>query len=451
MISVFFLRKLFLLIFDVFLFFSAFFLTLMIGFGENISPDIILSHLIPFSILLPFLIIILSLIGGYNLRNLGERYILLLRITIYWIILFFTSVLFFYVFPEFGITPKTNLLFFSLIFSGLIFLERELISKVFSSFFQRKLVIIGKTKESLSLIESLKKNPQLGWKFINFFPSENPEKILREIEDSKIDTIIFAKDISSNKKLEDFLYKKLLSSKINFLDIVEAYAIIFKKIPIGFVNQSWFLENLREGKKEFYDKTKRIIDIIFSSFALIILSPIYLIIPLLIKLEDNGPIFYSQIRMGKNLRKFKMTKFRTMKKEIHQNWKPWTKGKRDPRITKVGKILRHLHFDEIPQFLNILKGELSFIGPRPENLETIAFLEKEIPHYHLRHLIKPGFTGLAQINLAYISTMGTLENKKKKIKYDFEKVEYDLYYIKNRSFILDLNILLKSFKLFFRI
>jgi len=114
--------------------------------------------------------------------------------------------------------------------------------------------------------------------------------------------------------------------------------------------------------------------------------------------------------------------------------------KEDPRITKVGKILRRLHLDEIPQMINVLKGDISLVGPRPERPEFVEKLEKEVPHYHIRHLIKPGFTGWAQLKFRYARS----------IMDSFEKFQYDLYYLKNRSLFLDLRILLKTFQLFFR-
>jgi exopolysaccharide biosynthesis polyprenyl glycosylphosphotransferase len=224
------------------------------------------------------------------------------------------------------------------------------------------------------------------------------------------------------------------------MDLARAYEIISEKIPISFVSQTWFLENLKEREKGFYDKAKRLIDIVLSSIILLLTLPLWPFIILAVKLDDKGPIFYSQERIGKDGKPFLLTKFRSMKEGAENETGPIWAEREDPRITKIGKFLRRTHLDEIPQMLNILKGDISLVGPRPERPEFVSQLEKEVPHYRLRYIIKPGFTGWAQIKFRY----------GRSITDSFEKFQYDLYYLKNRSLILDLRILLKTFQLFFR-
>jgi len=183
---------------------------------------------------------------------------------------------------------------------------------------------------------------------------------------------------------------------------------------------------------------KRFVDIILAFSIIIITSPLWLIFAVLIKLEDKGPVFYRQKRVGKDRNEFWLTKFRSMKIDAENGKAKWAE-KDDPRITKIGRFLRKIHLDELPQMLNILKGDISLVGPRPERPEFVKKLEKEIPHYHLRHIIRPGFTGWAQIKFRYGRT----------VEDSHEKFQYDLYYIKNRSLFLDLGILLKTFQLFF--
>ncbi|PIZ89767.1 MAG: hypothetical protein COX88_02055, partial [Candidatus Nealsonbacteria bacterium CG_4_10_14_0_2_um_filter_35_20] len=238
-------------------------------------------------------------------------------------------------------------------------------------------------------------------------------------------------------KLTQGLYK-CLPLRINFMDLARAYEILLHKIPIDFVSQTWFLENLSEGEKKIYDKLKRFVDIILAFSIIIITSPLWLIFAVLIKLEDKGPVFYKQKRVGKDRNEFWLTKFRSMKIDAENGKAKWAE-KDDPRITKIGRFLRKIHLDELPQMLNILKGDISLVGPRPERPEFVKKLEKEIPHYHLRHIIRPGFTGWAQIKFRYGRT----------VEDSHEKFQYDLYYIKNRSLFLDLGILLKTFQLFF--
>jgi len=441
------LRKIILFLGDLFLLYLALIITLIIGFGQNLSWQIILQHLLPFSLLFPIWLFIFSLFNFYELDLLKTKTFFWVRTASGILSCLMMGVIFFYLIPSFGITPKTNLLILIVAFGALFLLWRKTALYLFSSYLQNRVAIVGITQESKQLALIIRKNPQLGYRLIEMVPDHDIGLITQKIQQLKLNTLIFARDLSEEPTLNEIFYK-CLSLKVCLLDLARAYEIIAQRIPLGFVDHVWFLENLREGEKELYDKSKRLFDILFAILFLLIFSPLWLIIPLLIKLEDGGPVFYSQKRMGKNLEKITILKFRTMKENVDKVGVSWSYGKGDVRITKVGKILRYFHFDELPQMLNILKGELSFVGPRPESLNNIHFLEKEIPYYHLRHLIKPGFAGWAQMASGYTSTMGKIENIYEKIKYDFEKVEYDLYYIKNRSFVLDLSILLKSLKLF---
>jgi exopolysaccharide biosynthesis polyprenyl glycosylphosphotransferase len=226
---------------------------------------------------------------------------------------------------------------------------------------------------------------------------------------------------------------------INFLDFPSFYERITEKIPVTSISKVWFFENLKEGEKRIYDKFKKIFDVIVASIILFLTIPLWLLITLAIKIEDGGPVFYIQERVGKNKKIFKLIKFRSMIKEAEKEGPKWAEIE-DQRITKVGKFLRRFHLDEIPQMMNVIRGDISLVGPRPERPEFVEKLEKEIPYYNLRHIIKPGFTGWAQIKFRYArSIMDSLE-----------KFQYDLYYIKNRSLFLDLKILLKTFQLFFK-
>ncbi|PIT89076.1 MAG: hypothetical protein COU27_02185 [Candidatus Levybacteria bacterium CG10_big_fil_rev_8_21_14_0_10_36_7] len=212
------------------------------------------------------------------------------------------------------------------------------------------------------------------------------------------------------------------------------------RIPVSLVNENWFLENLAELDKQTFEKIKRWVDILMTiifSVPTIILFPF---VAIAIKLNSNGPIFIKQKRTGKMGKVFKLYKFRSMvalnpdglaETDIKMGWKK-PEGT-DARITFIGNILRTTRIDELPQIWNVLRGDLSFVGPRPERPEFVQELEKEIPYYSIRHIIKPGLTGWAQINFSGASA------KDAPIK-----MQYDLYYIKNRSLLLEISILLKT-------
>ena len=219
------------------------------------------------------------------------------------------------------------------------------------------------------------------------------------------------------------------------MSLDDFYESITKRVPLEIIDQFWFLENLQEGKKRFYDFGKRIVDIaasiIFGIIALILVPPV----AILIILTSGFPVFFTQIRIGKNGKPFKAIKFRTMVQNAEKHGAQWA-TKNDPRVTAIGKFLRKSRIDEIPQLINILKGEMSFVGPRPERPEFVDKLKQEIPFYRERLLVKPGLTGWAQINYRYGASV-----------YDAKtKLQYDLYYVKNRSLALDFGIILRTIK-----
>lgn len=185
------------------------------------------------------------------------------------------------------------------------------------------------------------------------------------------------------------------------------------------------------NKKYFYEIYKRILDIISSLLGLVIGLPIMVIISILIKIEDRGPIFYTQERLGKNEKKFLVYKMRSMRVDAEKHGGAQWAQKDDPRVTKIGKFIRKTRIDEIPQLFNILKGDMSLIGPRPERPELTYEFDKEIPGFIERLSIKPGLTGLAQVNGGY-----DISPK--------DKLKWDMIYIKNRSILLDISIVLKT-------
>jgi len=194
----------------------------------------------------------------------------------------------------------------------------------------------------------------------------------------------------------------------------------------------WFLENLNEGEKDWLNFFKRFYDFLFSLIVFIITIPLWILIGVIIKINSRGPVFFTQTRLGQNGKPFQIIKFRTM--TVKNNNQELTQ-KNDKRITGVGAFLRSSRIDEIPQVLNIMKGEMSLIGPRPERPEFAKELEKEIPFYNERLLVKPGVTGWDQVSGEYHSP--NLEDSLKKI-------QYDLFYVKNKSVYLDISIILKT-------
>jgi len=244
--------------------------------------------------------------------------------------------------------------------------------------------------------------------------------------------------LAITKNRPESLIKKLFELRlrgINLLDMPAVYEQLTRRIPVNYIRDEWiaFTGGFYLVANEYVQKIKRIIDLGVSSLLLLITLPLIAFVALAIRLDSPGPIFFRQKRVGKDDQVFTLWKFRSMQVNAETNGAVWAKEK-DPRITRVGKWIRWLRFDELPQLINIFRGEMSLIGPRPERPEFVAQLKENIPYYHFRHLVRPGITGWAQVNYRYGSS---LEDAR-------IKLEYDLYYIKNMSLILDLKIILRT-------
>lgn len=426
-------RKLLLFFGDLILLYLSLFLALFFRRPQSFTFEFYKQHLLPFSLIYLFWVISFYVFGLYDLEPLKATFYLKSISAIS--LGFIFGVLCFYFLPFLKITPKTVLILDILFFSFFFIRWRKIYFSLFSTYLQKKVVIFGEGEEVEKLKKEIKEKPYLGYQLVEIDLEKN---ILEQIQKEKIGTVIFTEEFEKNPKFLTIFYSAIPLG-ISFLDFALAVEQILEKIPISQISKAWFLENLKEENKKIYEKLKRAFDFFFSLFVLILSLPIWPFVALAIKLEDGGPIFYIQERIGKNGKIFKLMKFRSMVPEAEKIGPKWTEEK-DQRITKVGKILRKIHFDEMPQMINILKGEMSFVGPRPQRIEFVKEFEKEIPHYNLRHIIKPGFTGWGQIKF-----------KAPASPKDFaEQFQYDLYYIKNRSFLLDLRILLKTLQLFFK-
>jgi len=216
------------------------------------------------------------------------------------------------------------------------------------------------------------------------------------------------------------------------------YEDVFDRIPLSLVKYSWFLENISAMSKFTYDFLKRSMDIIVSSILGLVSLIFYPFVFIAIKIDDGGPLFFKQDRIGKNNKIIQIFKFRTM--PVHNESDGIAK---EVTPTRVGKILRRSRVDELPQLWNIFKGDLALIGPRPEIPALVKVYEKDISYYNIRHLIKPGLSGWAQI---YHKSPPKFNASVEETK---GKLSYDLFYIKNRSILLDIKISLKTVKTLF--
>ena len=258
------------------------------------------------------------------------------------------------------------------------------------------------------------------------------------ISKKEIDVLVIVKDIKS-PSFKKYL-KRIFDLKINGLKIInyeEFNEDIQKKIDINQINEEWLLQSNGFDilSNEMQKNIKRGMDIILALTLMVFLSPLALITAIIIKIESKGPVIFKQTRIGENMKPFRVYKFRSMRMHDPKKHSRYTLDN-DARVTKFGKFMRKTRIDELPQLWNILKGTMSFIGPRPEWDILAKDYARKINHYNLRHLIKPGITGWAQVMFPYGEN---LEDAKRKL-------EYDLYYLKHQDFMLDALIIIKTAK-----
>lgn len=441
-------KKIILVIGDALMLYFSLCLTLILRYGWPMKDNLWNAHIIPFSIIFIAWLMVFYIIGLYDTskqQNNISFYSLLGKAII---VNSFLSLAFFYTATNIGISPKRVLLINILVSGILIYFWRQIYNKgLQSKATSNNLLIIGLNDQSKEIINTITSNPQLGYRINLVINDDNRDtknipsniKIINGdfdlseiIKKEKIQTIVNSVDHRLKPELTKQLYKNL-SSGVTFYDLPTFYESLTGKIPVNLINEVWFLENLKEDKKNAYESLKRISDIIISIIGLIVAVPILPFLAIAIKLESPGPVFFTQIRTGKNGKDFLAIKLRTMVKDAEKKGAEWAK-ENDPRITRLGSFLRKTRIDEIPQLLNVLRGEMSFIGPRPERPEFVKTLVEHIPFYTQRLIVKPGLTGWAQINFPYGSS----------IEDSMEKMQYDLYYIKNRSIALDISITLKT-------
>ncbi|MEA3449824.1 MAG: exopolysaccharide biosynthesis polyprenyl glycosylphosphotransferase [Patescibacteria group bacterium] len=439
------IKKLLLLIGDIIILYSSLYLTLLVRYGEQPSVHLWQVHLLPFSLAFIFWLLIFYISDLYNINIAVNNSKFFKNTTRSVFIAGLLTAVFFYINPNINIAPKTNLVIYIIIFTLLFLGWRRLFNwTIFAKFPKENIAIIGYNQNVQELIKTLKEKPHLSYKTELVISSRVKPGILKDINiiddignlkqqiiRFKISTIIFAANPHQSAELRKILFS-CLPLKINFISLARFYENITGKIPLEALSQMWFLENLSEGNKHLFGLLKRSYDLALAIIILLLTAPFWPIIALLLKLENKESIFFRQTRTGKDNQTFRIIKFRTQRTIDNI---PAPSSENDPRTTRIGNIFRKTRIDEIPQIINIINGDMSFIGPRPERPELVEKLKPEIPFYDERMLVKPGLSGWDQVSGKYHSP-----SKEDTLK----KLQYDLYYVKNRSLYLDLSIMLKT-------
>ena len=306
-----------------------------------------------------------------------------------------------------------------------------------------RVYVLGTGERAQRVVQGLRKDPEIGvevasWtgKLEGAVTRESVAAHLMEVaKKQRVHRVI----VAMPDRRGTIPMQELLELRMQGVKIEEATSWLEKisgKIEVDNLYPSWlvFSEGFRRSVP--FIVIRRVISITVSLIGLILAAPLVPLIILAIVVDSRGPVFYTQSRVGKGGRVFKVVKFRTMRQDAEAASGPTWAGDNDPRVTRVGKFLRSSRLDEIPQLWCVLKGDMAFVGPRPERPEFIEQLSKEIPYYGVRHMVRPGLTGWAQVKYKYGSTMED----------SLEKLQYDLYYIKNASIGLDLLIMFLTVK-----
>jgi exopolysaccharide biosynthesis polyprenyl glycosylphosphotransferase len=399
-------------------------------------------------LLTPFIFIFLAWILVFFISGLYDSHTLLIksklprRVFAAHLFNLAIATIFFYLVPYFGVTPKIILLLYVIVSSVLISLWRFLMYPKLVKQSSIPLIVLAEGEDIEYLEQKIKSSSNSPVRIVEIVkPSafENLEsseliKKIKTLVASNPNAVIAVDLINPTiQKHADTLYS-LIFNNVQFVEIQNVYEDITDKVPLGLINEVWFLKHASIEPNVIYDFLKRAMDVVISLPLCVVPILFYPVVWLASRFgEHKGPVLIFQQRVGERDKLVNVPKFRSMTVDDAGAWVT----KNDQRITKFGSFLRKSRLDEFPQLWTILKGESSLIGPRPELPKLVEFYKKEIPHYNVRHLIKPGLSGWAQIH--HEKPPHSVEETK-------EKLAYDLYYIKHRSMWLDLKIALQTVK-----
>lgn len=434
------LKRLILILGDFIVFEGALAVTLLIRYQE-LTLNSWNMHAWPFTILAALWIVGFYIAGLYDLGTVRESLKLFRTFLEGMIANLAVGFAFFYLIPIFGIAPRTNLFLYFTVSLVTGYAWRLIFNKTIVERFPRGRVLFIGTAEEATQVDELLKHSSLGLDLAYVLPVGELSRFDDVLKNERITAIVLGVRPEESPELRNALYRSIFTNVL-LLDRAEIEEATTSRVPLSYVSETWFLHHLREPEKEWYETAKRVGDVLLAiPFGILTLLGMPFI-ALAIRLSSpGGPIFIRQTRVGKNGKPFTLIKYRTMKplgtdKMGEPNGPQFTaNAKTDPRIFPIGRLLRQLRIDELPQIWNVLRGDLSFIGPRPERPEFVAPLIERMPYYSLRHLTRPGLTGWAQVH--FLTPTASLED-------NLKKLQYDLYYIKHRSFLLDAAILLKT-------
>ncbi len=315
-----------------------------------------------------------------------------------------------------------------------------------------RMLIVGTDRLAREVAKEAMLRLDLGYKVIGFV-TESPDRptnklldppvlgnvrdLLKMVDRHSIDRVVVALEDRRGHLPVDQLLKIRLEGRAVIEEGTSLYEKLTGKISVQMLRPSWLIFSGGGKRTTFWNSLRRLFNVVLALTGLLLAFPVMVLAALAIRLDSRGPVFYVQERVGRHGRLFHIIKFRSMRVDAEGDGQPQWAQTDDPRVTRIGRFMRKTRIDEIPQFINVLRGEMSFVGPRAERPFFVERLSEQIPYYEQRHLVEPGLTGWAQVNYGYGAS----------VEDAVQKLQYDLYYIKNVSLLFDLWIILKSIRI----
>lgn len=409
---------------DLLLLYASLFLAIRIRYPSGLPEAELSKHLTAFSVIHLLWLLVLFIHGLFEVGAFRRYSTLIFNLISASVVNVLLATTYFYFQPNLILTPRRFLLLHAGIAFAFLLLWHLVLKYAFKNRLAVGVYLLSVGNQNGDLDRQIEAHPYLGFRSLGYLTEDD----LVQKPLAKNSGIVVPDDLHARPDVLKKLYQ-LRTSGVSFYGYRELYEQLLRRVHLSELDEGWFLENVDYRTLRFYNLVKRAVDLLAGSLGLLVFLASYPLVGLLIKLTSKGPVLFVQERVGQGGSVFKVYKYRTMSGGRTDTWTE----KNDPRITPVGGFLRKSRLDELPQSINLLLGNMSLVGPRPEQVHIVERLRAEVPFYDERHLVKPGLTGWAQLNV-YASSVEETRLK----------LQYDLYYIKHRGFWFDLEIILKT-------
>ncbi len=396
------------------------------------------------------LIMLLSLVamGLYHFHQRIYFREVISRITVAFVLGSAALAVLYFIFPAINVPWKLSAVAVIYALPLLLLLRYSFMDRVDTNIFRHRTLIYGAGERASAVADIRRKADRRGFKIVGSVPAPGDSKVVDSngllIEDKAIDWLASELDadeivIAMDDRRGNLPVRELLNAKLRGIAVIDLLEFLERetgKIRVDLVNPGWLIFSPGFRDSRMRKASKRAVDLIASVVIVLITWPVMLFIALSIKIEDGlrAPVFYQQSRVGQGGGEFQVLKFRSMREDAESDGKAVWAEEEDPRVTRIGRLIRKYRLDELPQAFNVIRGQMSLVGPRPERPEFVDELSESIPYYSERHTVKPGVTGWAQLRYSY----GSSEED------TVQKLQYDLYYVKNHNLFLDLTIILQT-------